>query len=66
VEIWISKFPHCQISKLLRFPMRFVAAAETAVLAHFQPLARLLLVLGRAVIPPLTFGARQGDDVSHG
>src|SRR6186997_2603509 len=45
--------------------MRLVAAAEPAVLAQLQPLARLLLVLGRAVVAPLTFRARQGDDVSH-
>jgi hypothetical protein len=45
--------------------MRLVAAAETAVLAQLQPLAGLFLVLGRAVIAPLTFGARQGDYVSH-
>jgi hypothetical protein len=46
--------------------MRLVAAAEATVFAQLQPLARLLLVLGRAVIPALTLGARQGDDVSHG
>ena len=46
--------------------MRFVAAAEAAVLTQLEPLARLLLVLRRAVIPALTLGARQHDDVSHG
>ena len=45
--------------------MRDVLAAEAAVLAQFEPLAGLLLVLGRAVIPALTLGARQRDDVSH-
>ena len=40
-------------------------AAEAAVLAQLEPLGRLLLVLGRAVVAPLTLGARQGDDVSH-
>ena len=45
--------------------MRFVAAAEAAVLAQLEPLARLLLVLRRAVIPALTLGTRQRDDVSH-
>jgi hypothetical protein len=52
-------------SKLFRFAMRDVLAAETAVLAQLEPLARLLLVFGRAVIPALTLGARQRDDVSH-
>jgi hypothetical protein len=42
-----------------------VLAAEAAELAQFEPLAGLLLVLGRAVIPALTLGARQGDDVPH-
>src|SRR6187399_2753129 len=46
--------------------MTDVLAAEAAVLAQLQPLAGLLLVLGRAVVPALTLGARQGNDVSHG
>ena len=46
--------------------MRRVLPAEAAVLAELQPLRRLLLVLGRAVIAPLTVLARQRDDVSHG
>src|SRR5260221_13561461 len=65
VKMWISKSPHFQISKLLRLPMRLVAPAEAAVLAQLQPLAGLLLVLCRAVIPALTLAARQADDVSH-
>jgi hypothetical protein len=40
--------------------------AEPAELAHFEPLGRLLLVLRRAVVAPLTFGAGERDDVSHG
>jgi hypothetical protein len=40
-------------------------SAEAAVFAHFEPLAALLLVLRRAVVPPLTFVARERDDVSH-
>lgn len=40
--------------------------AEAAVLLHFKPLGRLLLVLGRAVIPALALAARHLDDVSHG
>jgi hypothetical protein len=54
------------IVALLGLAMRDVLAAEAAVLAQLEPLGRLLLVLGRAVIAPLTVGARQGDDVSHG
>ena len=42
-----------------------VLAAEAAVLAQLEPLARLLLVLRRAVVAALTLGARQRDDVSH-
>src|SRR5262245_52279660 len=42
-----------------------VLAAEAAVLAQLEPLGRLLLVLGRAVVAPLTLVARQSDDVSH-
>ena len=52
--------------RLLRLFVTSVLAAEAAELAEFQPLGRLLLVLGRAVIAPLTFRARQGNDVSHG
>jgi hypothetical protein len=40
--------------------------AEPAELAHFETLGRLLLVLGRTVVAPLTFLARQRNDVSHG
>jgi hypothetical protein len=39
--------------------------AETAVLRELQPLGRLLLVLGRAVVAPLALLARHGDDISH-
>ena len=56
-----SRCARSQLSfELLRFAMRDVLAAEAAVLAQLQPLAGLLLVLGRAVIAPLTLGARQG------
>jgi hypothetical protein len=40
--------------------------AEAAVLAQLEPLRGLLLVLRRAVVAPLTFEARERDDVSHG
>jgi hypothetical protein len=39
--------------------------AEAAEFAELQPLRRLLLVLRRAVIPALTFAAREMNDVSH-
>jgi hypothetical protein len=39
--------------------------AEPAELAHLEPFSRLLLVLRRAVVAPLTFEARERDDVSH-
>src|SRR5687768_13419712 len=45
--------------------MRHVLAAEPAELAQLEPLARLLLVLRRAVVAALARGARQRDDVSH-
>ena len=50
---------------LLRLPMRRMFPAEAAELAQLEPLARLLLVLGRAVVAPLALGARQRNDVSH-
>ena len=40
-------------------------SAEAAELAELEPLGRLLLVLRRAVVAPLTVLTRQGDDVSH-
>src|ERR1700687_4478634 len=42
-----------------------VLAAEAAELAQLEPLARLLPVLGRAVIAALALGARHRDDFSH-
>jgi hypothetical protein len=45
--------------------MRGVLPAEPAVLVEFQPIRRLLLVLGRAVVPPLALPARQLNDISH-
>jgi hypothetical protein len=50
---------------LLRLPMRRVLSAEAAELAELEPLGRLLLVLGRAVVAPFALLARQRDDVSH-
>jgi hypothetical protein len=50
----------------LAFPMRRVFATEAAELRELQPLRRLLLVLRRAVIAPLTFLASERDDVPHG
>src|SRR5206468_8735353 len=52
-------------SLLFRFSMSRVLAAEATVLAQLEPLARLLLVLRRAVIAAFTLGTRQRDDVSH-
>jgi hypothetical protein len=40
-------------------------AAEAAIPAHLQTLGRLLLVLGRAVVPALAVRTRQVDDVAH-
>ena len=51
---------------LFLFLVRRVLATETAVLAELEPLGRLLLVLRRAVVAPLTFRAREGNDVAHG
>jgi hypothetical protein len=51
--------------QLLGLFMSRVLAAEAAVLAEFEPLARLFLVLGRAVVATFALSARQGDDVSH-
>src|SRR5579864_4406067 len=45
--------------------MSSMLPAEAAELAQLEPLARLLPVLGRAVIAPLALGARHRDDFSH-
>jgi hypothetical protein len=50
---------------LLGLSVTRVLAAEPAVLAEFEPLGRLFLVLGRAVVATFALVARQGDDVSH-
>jgi hypothetical protein len=42
-----------------------MAAAPAAEFLQRQALGRLLLVLGRDVVPALAFRARQGDVVSH-
>src|SRR5262245_37305638 len=54
------------VGVLLLLLVSGVLAAETAVLAHLEPLGGLLLVLGRAVVAALAVAARQLDDVSHG
>jgi hypothetical protein len=51
--------------QLLGLAMAGVLSAEPAVLAELEPLARLLLVLGRAVVATFALVARQADDVSH-
>ena len=51
---------------LLRLFVRRVLPAEPAVLAQLEALGRLLLVLRRAVVPPLTLGTGKMNDVSHG
>ncbi len=63
---WHARFARAEpSSELLRFAMTCVLAAEATVLAQFEPLARLLFILRRAVVAPLTFRARERDDVSH-
>jgi hypothetical protein len=42
-----------------------VLPAIPAVLAELEALGRFFPVLRRAVVPALTFGARQSNDVSH-
>src|SRR5215213_7580135 len=58
--IQLSNYP----TGLHRLLMRRVFPAEPAVLAELQPFRRLLLVLGRAVVPALTVAARQVNDVA--
>jgi hypothetical protein len=50
---------------LLRLFMAGVLAAEAAELAELEPFRRLLFVLRRAVVPPLTLQARERDYISH-
>jgi hypothetical protein len=54
-----------KLETLLRFFMSRVLPAKAAILVELEPLARLFLVLRRAVVAALTFVARQRDDVSH-
>jgi hypothetical protein len=69
-QIEIPRIPEseiCILNSEISFAlfMRRVLPAEPAEFAHLEPLGRLLLVLRRAVVPPLTFQAGQRDDVSH-
>jgi hypothetical protein len=50
---------------LLLLLVRRVLAAERTELAQLDPLGRLLLVLGRAVIATLALAARHLNDVAH-
>jgi hypothetical protein len=54
------------IRNLLALLMARVLPAEPAVLAHLEPIGRLLLVLRRAVVAPFALQTRQSDDISHG
>src|SRR5580765_8998031 len=45
--------------------MARVLPAKPAVLAHLEPIGRLLLVLRRAVVAPFALQTRQRHDVSH-
>jgi hypothetical protein len=62
---WQSAIRNPQ-SALLGLFMPCVLPAEAAELAELEPLRRFLLVLRRAVVAPLTFEARERDNVSHG
>jgi hypothetical protein len=63
-----SSFTNTRTKSPISFGLfvRRVLTTEAAVLAELQPLGRLLLVLRRAVVAPLTVLARQRDVVSHG
>jgi hypothetical protein len=50
---------------LLRFLVRSMLAAETAVLAEFKLLWSCLLVFSCCVISLLTLSASKSDDISH-
>ena len=64
LAITLSPIAHSPFA-LLRLLVPRVLPAEPAVLAQLEALGRLLAILRRAVIPALTFGARERDDVSH-
>jgi hypothetical protein len=52
---------------LLDFLVGLVGPAEGTELAHFEPFGGGFLVLGLAIVLPLTLGALEGDDFSwHG
>ena len=51
--------------ELLGFAVRRMLSAETAVLAEFQLVRRIFLVLGSRVIALLALGASQSYDVPH-
>jgi hypothetical protein len=54
-----------QIANLLILSVQAVAAAAATELVHFQPVRRILLVLGRHVIPLFALGALQNYVISR-
>src|SRR5258706_5558722 len=61
----LAQRPEPGVRSLFRLFVPGVLPAIPAVLAHLDALGRLLPVLRGAVVPALTFVARQGNDVSH-
>src|SRR5262245_46618768 len=61
----LSYWPTVRSVGLLLLLVRSVLAAERTELLQLDPLRRLLLVLGRAVVATLALAARHMNDVSH-
>ncbi len=67
---WTSRRPSVfwkapELRSLLRFLVRRVLAAKRTILAHFEALGGLALVLVRRIVPVLAFRTLQADGVSH-
>jgi len=65
----LSYWPSCSVHRrsysLFRLSMRCVLPTPPTVLFHLETVGRLPLVLRRVVVPALTVGAGEDDDVSH-
>jgi hypothetical protein len=58
-----TRFAPCLL--LLGLPMKSMGTTEFTILLELKLVGSILLILGRRIVPPLTFCTSQGNNVSH-